>query len=440
MSAPRKLRSLWFALATLITVFDAGAKPALAQAAPQIAETTDLPAWAQTVHRALGPTVGPAKLQRAGSIEWTVWMKEPDQAYLEKCHWRRGVKIVVVINRFASAEEARNDVEVQITEAAKRPHDARVEMRANGLPVEDGVFLESHWKQEACGVWGERVSEFRVGNYNVNVWEISSSSPVPDTSFLRRLIALTSDLAGADPAGGSAPIAGFGEAQIRAALWRRVGQEEGPLARKCFDETYAKLNEARNAEMKERIEQAAYREHMVEVAVEMANADDFDPKWLDAAKRIGGSGSPAQRVADKLVKLLPPPLNTLIELSQKSYRLSTGVNEKVILPKLEAKLYEAFANERAQRPNDPPGEVLKDASTHVGSWEKLKTDLLPHFPGANDAAREEALAAYLAARFDFLAKVRSVAANRSQHLADAWKEAVDDVARVKMNVLACMSM
>ncbi len=233
--------------------------------------------------------------------------------------------------------------------------------------------------------------------------------------------------------------AGFGDAQVRTALWQQLGQAEGPLARKCFDEAVAKLNEPRNAEIKERIEFAAYRQHVVEVTATAANADDFDPQWLDAAKKIGGTGDAKQRIVDKLVKLLPGPFGTLVSLSQKAYRLSTGINDKVVLAKLKGRLYDAYKEARAQRPNDPPAEVLKDASTGVGSWEKTKTDLIRSFPGANANARENAMAEYLAARFDFIYRAREIAANKEQEVAKAWAGASNDIARVRMTVLDCMA-
>lgn len=440
MFGPKALRPVWFAFAVPVLLSVACGQAAFAQAVPGVVETTDLSAWARHLHQGLGPSADGAILRRSGSVEWTIWMREPDQAYLAKCHWRRGTKIVVVFTRFATEEEARADVGAQVETLVERPHDRRTDLRSTGVEVDEGTFVESRWKQEECGLWGERATEFRVGSINVNVWEITNSSPLPDTAFLRRLAALTAEAARNGSAGAPSADGDFGDRQIRTALWRRLGQEEGPLARKCFDETYAKLGEPRNAEMKERIERAAYQEHMVETAAEMAAADDFDPKWMEAAKRIGGSGGAAQRIADKLVRLLPPPLGTLIGLSQKAYRLSRGVNEQVVLPILEGRLYEAYVQERAQRPNDPPADVLKEASTHVGGWESVKASLLASFPGANEQARETAMAAYVAARFDFLAKVREVAADKPKHIAEAWREAVDDVARIKMNVLACMSM
>ncbi|MBI1203867.1 MAG: hypothetical protein GC182_15305 [Rhodopseudomonas sp.] len=232
---------------------------------------------------------------------------------------------------------------------------------------------------------------------------------------------------------------GFGEPQIRSALWRQLGQAEGPLARQCFDEAFAKLNEPRNAEIKARIEAAAYQQHVVEAMAAAADVDDFDPQWIEAAKAIGGSGSMAQRITDRLVKYLPGPFGTLISLSQKAYRLSNGINEKALLPKLKGRLYNAYKVERAARPNDPPVEVLKDASAGVGGWEKIKTDLIRNFPGANDDARERAMADYLAARFDFIDRARDMAANREKRIAEAWATVAADVARVRMTVLDCMA-
>ena len=233
--------------------------------------------------------------------------------------------------------------------------------------------------------------------------------------------------------------AGFGDAQIRSALWKQLGQAEGPLARKCFDETFVKLNEPHNSEMKERIQAAAYQQYVIETIAAAANVDDFDPQWMEAAKSIGGSGDMKQRITDRLVKLLPGPFGQLIQLSQKAYRLATGINEKIVLPKLKGELYDAYKVERAQRPNDPPAEVLKDASAGVGSWEKTKTDLIRHFPGANDEARERAMAEYLAVRLDFIFRARETAANKEKKLAEAWTNASNDVARFRMTVLDCMA-
>ena len=233
--------------------------------------------------------------------------------------------------------------------------------------------------------------------------------------------------------------AGFGDAQTRASLWKQLGQAEGPLARKCFDEAFAKLNEPRNAEIKERIDAAAYQQHVVEASAAAADADDFDPQWLEAAKKIGGTGDAKQRFVDKLVKLLPGPFGTLVSLSQKAYRLSIGINEKVVLSKLKGRLYDAYKNERAARPNDPPAEVLKDASAAAGGWEKTKTDLIKSFPGANDNARERAMTDYIAARFDFIYRAREMSANKEQEVAKAWANASNDVARVRMTVLDCMA-
>ena len=66
------------------------------------------------------------------------------------------------------------------------------------------------------------------------------------------------------------------------------------------------------------------------------------------------------------------------------------------------------------RPIDSPVEVLKDASAGAGGWAKVKTDLIRHFPGANDDARERAMADYLAARFDFIYRARETAANKER--------------------------
>lgn len=233
--------------------------------------------------------------------------------------------------------------------------------------------------------------------------------------------------------------AGFGDAQLRSALWTQLGQAEGPLARKCFNETVAKLDEARNAELKQRIETAAYQQHVIERMAAAANADDFDPQWIEAAKGIGGSGGTSQRIVDRLVKLLPGPFGTLVSMSQKAYRLSNGINDKAVLPKLKGKLYDAYKIERAARPNDSPVEVLKDASAGVGGWAKTKTDLIREFPGANDDARERAMAEYLAARFDFIYRSRETAANKERLLANAWAAASSDVARVRMTMLDCMA-
>jgi hypothetical protein len=233
--------------------------------------------------------------------------------------------------------------------------------------------------------------------------------------------------------------ADFGDAQLRGALWTQLGQSEGPLARQCFNETVAKLNEARNAELKERIETAAYQQHIIERLAAAADADDFDPQWIEAAKGIGGAGGAGQRIADRLVKLLPGPFGTLVSMSQKAYRVSNGINDKAVLPKLKGKLYDAYKIERAARPNDSPVEVLKDASAGAGGWAKLKTDLIRDFPGANDAARERAMAEYLAARFDFIYRARETAANKERLLANAWAGAANDIARVRMTMLDCMA-
>lgn len=233
--------------------------------------------------------------------------------------------------------------------------------------------------------------------------------------------------------------AGFGDVQIRSALWKQLGQAEGPLARKCFDEAFAKLNEPRNAELKERIAAAAYQQHIIGVTAGLSDADDFDPQWLEAAKGIGGAGGMKQSVTDKIVKLLPGPFGTLIGLSQKAYRLANGVNEKAVVPLLKGKLYDAYRAERAQRLNDPAVEVLKDASTAVGSWTMLKTNLIKHFPGANDVERENAMANYLAARFDFVYRAREIAANKEKYEAQAWAPAASDVARVRSTMLDCMT-
>lgn len=233
--------------------------------------------------------------------------------------------------------------------------------------------------------------------------------------------------------------ANFGDAQIRSALWKQLGQAEGPLARKCFDDAFAKLNEPRNADLKERIAAAAYQQHIIAVTAALSDADDFDPQWLEAAKGIGGSGGMKQSVTDKMVKLLPGPFGTLISLSQKAYRLANGVNEKAVVPLLKGKLYDAFRAERAQRLNAPAAEVLKDASAAVGSWTMLKTNLIKHFPGANDAERENALANYLAVRFDFVYRAREIAANKEKLEAQAWAPAANDVARVRSTMLDCMT-
>jgi hypothetical protein len=233
--------------------------------------------------------------------------------------------------------------------------------------------------------------------------------------------------------------AGFGDAQIRSALWKQLGQAEGPLARKCFDDAFGKLNEPRNADLKERISAAAYQQHIIGVTAALSDADDFDPQWLEAAKGIGGAGGMGQSIGDKIVKLLPGPFGTLISLSQKAYRLANGVNEKAVVPLLKGKLYDAFRAERAQRLNDPAVEVLKDASTAVGSWTMLKTNLIKHFPGANDEERENAMANYLAARFDFVYRAREIAANKEKLEAQAWAPAANDVARVRSTMLDCMT-
>lgn len=233
--------------------------------------------------------------------------------------------------------------------------------------------------------------------------------------------------------------AGFGDAQLRSALWTQLGQAEGPLARKCFDDTMAKLNEPRNAELKQRIEMAAYQQHVIERMAAAADADDFDPQWIDAAKGIGGAGGASQRIVDRLIKLLPGPFGTLVSMSQKAYRLSTGINDQAVLPKLKGKLYDAYKIERAARPNDSPVEVLKDASAGVGGWAKTKTDLIRHFPGASDDARERAMAEYIAARFDFIYRARDIAATKEKRLAEAWANASNDVARVRMTMLDCMA-
>jgi hypothetical protein len=238
---------------------------------------------------------------------------------------------------------------------------------------------------------------------------------------------------------GTSQQAGFGDGQIKSALWKQMGQADGPLARKCFDETFVKLNEPHNAEMKERIQAAAYQQYVIETFAAAADVDDFDPQWMESAKSIGGSGDMKQRITDKLVKLLPGPFGQLIALSQKAYRLATGTNEKALLPKLKGALYDAYKVERTRRPNDPPAEVLKDASAGVGSWEKTKTDLIRHFPGTNDDARERAMADYLAARFDFIFRARETAANKEKKLAEAWAGASNDVARFRMTVLDCMA-
>jgi hypothetical protein len=80
---------------------------------------------------------------------------------------------------------------------------------------------------------------------------------------------------------GASQQAGFGDGQIRAALWKQLGQAEGPLARKCFDESLMKLNESHNAEMKERIEAVAYQQHVIETFAAAADVDDFDPQWME---------------------------------------------------------------------------------------------------------------------------------------------------------------
>lgn len=230
----------------------------------------------------------------------------------------------------------------------------------------------------------------------------------------------------------------FGDAQVSSALWKQLGQPDGALARKCFNEVFAKLNEPANAVAKDRIATAAYQVHIVDLMAAAAEADDFDPQWLEAAKGIGGAGGAQQTFTDRLVKLLPPPVSTLVGLSQKAYRLANGVNEMAVLPLLKGKLYDAYKMERSARPNDPPAEVLKDASTSVGGWTMLKTNLLPHFPRANDAARETAMANYLAARFDFVYRARDIASNKEKHVALAWAAASSDVARIRSAVRECI--
>ena len=78
----------------------------------------------------------------------------------------------------------------------------------------EGVYFELHDQQQPCGLWGERITEFRVGNFTVHVWEVPNSRPLPDLGFVHKLIALAGELARGYPPGAGAraadPVAQLG--------------------------------------------------------------------------------------------------------------------------------------------------------------------------------------------------------------------------------------
>lgn len=284
------------------------------------------------------------------------------------------------------------------------------------------------FKGDGTLTWSHGGGAGRVVRASPACGDVSKPYPFPATSGIGTWRALSE-------ASGS----GFGDALIKTAVWNRLGIAEGPLARRCFDDAITKLNEPRNREIKERIASAAYRQHMIAVAVEAAKADDFTGNWGAVADKLKPSGSLKDLGWDQITKRLPPPLDLLYEIGDKTHAVSSGINESIAGPYMKGQLYEQYIGVKLETPNVGHVQQIKDAGTRTGVWAKLTTDLAPRFPGATPDAKLAAMARYLGTRFDFIQKVREVADNRERLTAEAWRDAENDIARVKMSVLDCMA-
>ena len=241
-------------------------------------------------------------------------------------------------------------------------------------------------------------------------------------------------------------------------------------ARSCLDEV---MNVAEGESGKDqkmardiaRLHDAASRVHAIQVLAAVPvgpqNFDDFDPKWWDALKEVApnptSTPDPQETATDRLIDLLPPPMNTVVNIVRTGSKTMRAIKTHIVDPATHGEIYACYRRQRqlegSERITEKMGQdalesaaaqVLLDATGASCKYAyNFKTCYEPQLKGfTSPEARHDEFKRLLrpvAVRFEYIYQVEDAKARQQTLIAERWKPVQDILDRLRTRVNACIA-
>jgi hypothetical protein len=234
----------------------------------------------------------------------------------------------------------------------------------------------------------------------------------------------------------------------------------GDTARACLDEVMNWAEAQTDATTRDLIAQlrkAGASARIVEVlAAVTARPEDFDSQWWEALREVAPDPSkpadPQDTATDFVVDLLPPPLNTLVNIGRTTHKGLQAAKTHITDPLLRGEIYACYRRdhfgkvfENSSSPEayeDDLTQDLANATVCGKAGEMFKSGYEKQLRGLGAEEREREfrrLITPVAIRFEYIYRVEDAQANRATRLAEAWAPVQPVLDRLKARVNACIA-
>lgn len=234
----------------------------------------------------------------------------------------------------------------------------------------------------------------------------------------------------------------------------------GDTARSCLDEVMNWAEAQTDKTTRDQIAQlrkAGTAASTVEaLAADTARPEDFDSQWWDALREVVPDPStakdPGETATDFLIDLLPPPLNTLVNIGRNTHKGLQAAKTHLADPKMRGEIYACYQSEHfgrvfgngasANAYEDELSQNLANATVCGKAGEMFKSSYEKQLSGLSSEEREREfrrLITPVAIRFEYIYRVEDARANRATRLAEAWHPVQNVLEKLKARVNACIA-
>ena len=234
----------------------------------------------------------------------------------------------------------------------------------------------------------------------------------------------------------------------------------GDTARSCLDEVMNWAEAQTDDTTRDQIAQlrkAGTAARTVEVlAADAARPEDFDSQWWDALREVAPDpskpGDPVETATDFLIDLLPPPINTLVNIGRNTHKGLQAAKTHITDPKVRGEIYACYRREHFGKVfgngastsayEDELSQNLANASVCGKAGEMFKAGYEKQLKGLSVEGREREfrrLITPVAIRFEYIYRVEDARANRTARLAAAWTPVQGILDRLKTRVNVCIA-
>ncbi len=380
-----------------------------------------------------------------------------EKAGITSCGDRNGHSVHVGIDDFVTPTLAHDQFDVSRMQREMSERLTKISAQVSGAD-EAAVFEVKRGSKCFLSV---TETVLRVGSWQIYLeesWWYVNTTP-PPSGLAARLAAL---------ARGEQPLTPA-EVAFRNTLMGGLGLASKD-ARSCLDEV---MNVAEGESGKDqkmagdiaRLHDAASRVHAIQVLAAVPvgpqNFDDFDSKWWDALKEVvpdpTSTPDPQETTTDRLIDLLPPPMNTVVNIVRTGSKTMRAIKTHIVDPAAHGEIYACYRRQRqlesSERITEKMGQdalesaaaqVLLDATGASCKYAyNFKTSYEPQLKGFTslEARHDEfkRLLRPVALRFEFIYQVEDAKARQQTLIAERWKPVQDILDRLRTRVNACIA-